>query len=89
MIEPILLTSLYIFGIHKVTDPSMIFGRIHFYFDVWKIPNWIRTPLINCPPCMASVHGLYMGYILGIELIMLPVFIFCVCGLNYIIILKR
>ena len=88
MIEKIIITSLYINGIFAVTSPGMIFERIHIYADQLRLPDWIKKPLFDCSVCMSSIHGLYMGFVFNIELIMLPVFILAVCGLNYVIILK-
>lgn len=88
MIESILITSLYINGVYAVTNPGMIFAKIHLYSDQLGLPDWVKKPLFNCSVCMSSIHGLYMGFVFNIELIHFPVFILAVCGLNYIIILK-
>jgi hypothetical protein len=54
------------------------------------IGNWFTKPLFDCPPCMASVHGLIISsvyYSFQYEWMIFKIigYIVCLCGLNFII----
>ncbi len=86
----ILITSLAIIGLHKATGEGMIL----FYIAEWlfkHLPKWLYTPLLGCPPCMASIWGT-AGFLLMEPLTpywALPfqwaAFVLAVCGLNTLI----
>ncbi len=84
MIQEILITSLFIIGIHVATRAGMILGRVSIWMDL-NVPYKWQKPLTECPPCMASFHGLYMAFVLSIDLPLIPVFIIAVSGLNWIL----
>ena len=51
----------------------------------WK-GTWYSKPLFDCPPCMASVHGfLISAFYYDWHIPQIPVFMICLCGLNFII----
>lgn len=80
-IQLLLIASACIFGVHCVFSSGYIFN--HELFN--KLPDAIYKPLIGCPPCMASVHGLAIGlFQFGFSWKVFP-FIVCLCGLNYVI----
>lgn len=85
-IELLFITSLWIWGMHGfmvVTDlPRTLYIKSRI-----KVPEWIRKPLFECPPCMSSIHGTtaFSLFHHDLNLLLLPIFCFCLCGLNYII----
>lgn len=54
----LVLNSLFIVGFHQTTRE----GEINNWVDalLWKLPEWIKKPLYDCPTCMASVHSTYV-----------------------------
>lgn len=79
----LILTSLWCFGVWNAFDEDMVFGGLRKYIDNW--PGWIRKPLVDCPPCLASVHG-FAAYAIfhEIDLMVIP-FIVCLSGLNWLL----
>lgn len=79
------LTSLWIWGVHgffQLTNLANILDDPKL-----SIPYWLRKPLFDCPPCCASIHGT-IAFILfhhDLNILLWPIFVFCLCGLNYII----
>lgn len=67
-ISLIIITSLFIVGLHKSTeyfldynnqpDPNdrMVLWFLRYYAEQW-FPSWVSKPLIGCPACMASIWG--------------------------------
>jgi hypothetical protein len=67
-ISLIIITSLFIVGLHKSTeyyldynnqpDPNdrMVLWFLRYYAEQW-FPSWIYKPLIGCTACMASIWG--------------------------------
>lgn len=45
---------------------------------------WIGSPLYQCLPCMASIHGSWIYFAICTELNFF-LFIFALCALNYVI----
>lgn len=80
----LIVTSLWCIGVWNAFDENMVFGSSRKYIDKW--PSWIRKPLVDCPPCLASIHG-FASYTIfhGLDLMVIP-FIVCLSGLNYIVI---
>lgn len=95
MIAHILITSLICFGVYKTTrykfypveqeEVSEVFGFVKKYGDIY-LPYWLRKPLYDCPPCMASVWSIVSSWYFGLESIgdIVPLAL-AVCGLNYIL----
>lgn len=76
--------SLWCFGIYAVFNNDHLLGPVADWLENVTSVTFCR-PLFGCPPCMASVHGSYLGLILfGFSWTILP-FIICLCGLNFII----
>lgn len=50
-------------------ETEVISNEVKFYVDdyVYLFPEWVRFPLSECPPCMASVFGslFWWGFILS------------------------
>lgn len=55
----------------------------HFLWD--NIGNFVCKPIFSCPPCMASIHGFAIGFIYYGLSWQIPIFMICLCGLNFII----
>lgn len=50
-----------------------------------ELGSWFSKPLFDCPPCQASIHGFAIGFIhYGLSW-QIPIFMICLCGLNFII----
>lgn len=94
MTVQILLTSLWIWGVHASTTDRMIFARVARI----KLPDWITFPIYECPICMSSFHGLLLAVLwfgfpmhihelMGFKIIIpeIVLVIPCVAGLNYIL----
>jgi hypothetical protein len=92
MIETLLFTSLFIFGVWLSTAEGMIGDKLRWEFiSLW--PN-LAKPVVDCPTCMASVYGslAYWGqYLINdnttdlLTFIGWPIFVVCLAGLNGII----
>jgi hypothetical protein len=92
MIETLLFTSLFIFGVWLSTAEGMIGDELRWEFiSLW--PN-LAKPVVDCPTCMASVYGslAYWGqYLINdnttdlLTFIGWPIFVVCLAGLNGII----
>ena len=80
-IELLLITSLWIWGVHGFFQLSGLSEGLNW------LPSKITKPLWDCPPCQSSVHGTISFALFhhDINLFLWPVFVFCLCGLNYII----
>ena len=91
MIQTFIITSLFIYGIHATTRHGMIFGFVSEWFDRKIILghikyNKIAKVLIDCTPCMASLYGtISFIFFSPTEWIYFPIWVFCLCGFNYII----
>jgi hypothetical protein len=83
------LTSLWSWGVHaffELTGIELWFRGVDSIPPIIPLPEWIRKPLFECPPCMSSLHGTIAFFIIGdFSIYFWPVFCFCLCGLNYII----
>lgn len=66
-----LITAFYIVGLHRATYyeldregkpcEKMVLWFIRYYAEK-HIPFGLHKPIISCPTCMASVHGLFVVY---------------------------
>lgn len=54
----LILNALFIVGFHQTTRE----GEINNWVDslLWKLPEWVKKPLYDCPTCCASVHSTYI-----------------------------
>lgn len=51
-----------------------------------NMPKWSLKPLIDCPPCLASVHGFMISAAYyEWRIVIMIAFMVCLCGLNFII----
>lgn len=83
-IQYLIIGSLWCYGVYALFDYDHLFGPLGDWIESKLGENWIR-PLFACPPCMSSVHGITIGFIVfGISWIIFP-YIICLCGLNFII----
>ena len=84
-LEPIIINSLMIAGIHVLLWPGMIFAWMRKYLK--HLPLFIRKPLFECMICMASIWGtaffLYKNG-LSLNLDLIP-HLLAVCGCNLIL----
>lgn len=95
----LVVSSLWIWGFHCVFSPGFIgYDSVEKLFQylighakgriIWSDMHkkYILKPIISCPACMASVHGILMAIWLQMPIQQLPVFLIALCGLNFIII---
>jgi len=81
-----LTTACMITAIWVTLQEGMIFGKLRPYLD--KIESeYIRKPLYECLICMASIHGLWMWFIIwGGEITFdLVPYLLATCGILTII----
>jgi hypothetical protein len=81
-IGKLIIGSFWCFGIFKIFDDLLLSVRAKLEEKIGI--KWSK-PLVSCPPCMGSVHGLLMGafFYAGSPLVIL--YAICLCGLNYLI----
>ena len=94
MIELLIANSLFIYGIHAATrfDQALYFIAKRIYGT--GIPshreavlrNALSKVLIDCPPCMSSLYGLVFFARTDLNICAYPLWVMCLCGLNFIII---
>lgn len=96
-IAAILVATFWIWGIHCVF--ATIFKGAATRINAWltqlfnnnaRSARYVLKPLIWCPPCMASVHGAFMFWVIfwhsgTIGALWIFPFMICLCGLNFII----
>lgn len=82
-IELLFITSMWIWGFHAFFELSGLSNAV----NSTKMPNWLKKPLFDCPPCQSSFHGTFAFIMFHGELHLLlwPIFCICLCGLNYVI----
>lgn len=83
-----IINSLFIFGLYKITDEDMILEGVGIWLTETLGSYWSK-PVINCPPCMASLWGIF-GYLLMSNYLvvcwyLLPVWCICLSGFNYLV----
>lgn len=78
----LLVGSVYCFGIFKIFDDILI--SVRAWIEKIIGSKWSK-PLVLCPPCMGSFHGLYLGFIFFGLSWTIPLYCICLCGLNYIV----
>ena len=97
----LLINSLVCFGFwnaclympeDKLNDTQEIKGVLWF-IEKWAKDKWFYKPLCHCLPCMASFHSTYVywGFMFTLNsitwsaLIIYPIYILALSGLNYIL----
>lgn len=86
MIEPVLLTVAWIWGVNALFKEPFILYKVGEVLDT-ALPKWVSKPLFLCPPCMSSFHGTLM-YIILFKVHDIPtwvIFCVCVCGINFLL----
>jgi len=81
-----LFVALWCWGAHNAFKDGEIFGYAgNFLRKV--MPSWVLDPTIDCPVCMASIHGTVWFLIWVPEWSFIPwiMFIVAISGFNYII----
>jgi len=72
--------AIFIFGVSKLFDEKMIFGRIGAIIRD-KIGDTASKPLFLCPPCMSSVWGAVWFAIFIAEWLIFPLYLILLVGL--------
>jgi len=91
----ITINSLYIIGLFQSFQDGMIFEKINPYpaLKLWKperrLLNTLFKPVIGCPVCMASVHGLIFLFVfknyLHLDIYIVIFYIFALAGMNRVL----
>lgn len=105
----LLVNSLYCIGFYKacqvelkvddepkhgvIEDTKMILWWVRYY-SFLKLGKFWTKPVCDCPPCMASLHSIYVFwplviYFYGfhpIELVIYPIYVGALCATNWIVI---
>lgn len=90
----ILFGFLWIWGVHCAM--TMIFRKVAAKIDSWlteyitwnsKFTRIVLKPLFLCPPCMSSVHGFFLFFLLfhGWPAYHVIAYIIVLAGLNFIV----
>jgi len=79
----LLIGTVWCFGVYKLFDDLLLPIRSQIEQKIGF--KWSK-PLVLCPPCMGSLHGLILG-LLFFGAAPLTIILYCIslCGLNYII----
>ncbi len=84
----LIVHSFAIIGVHNLFEDKHIFGKIGDWMES-NLPLWISKPLFLCPPCMASIWGLPMAYLIYIEQPMpylwMAIYVLALSGINKLI----
>ena len=80
----LLIASLVCFGIWNAFAPGMIFGRLGDIFER-RLPQALQKPLYSCPPCLASIYGSVMWFLLGGDTTLWIPFVIALSGFNRIV----
>lgn len=83
MIEKLLFASLWCLGVYCIFSPNYILGRVGDFMRN-ELPRWMAKPLFDCPPCMASFHGLMFCFFYSLSPFEFVPFVICLSGLNYL-----
>lgn len=81
-----LFTTFWCWGFHNAFKDGEVLGRPGNWIRN-NMPPWWRDPMVECPVCMASVHGTIWFLIWEPQWAFLPwiMFIVAVSGFNYVI----
>ena len=96
MIQQFIITVLVIYGVKASTDDGMILHGLYMTilklldkFFSERVVIMVMKPLFDCTPCMASVYGTASFFLYGDfpepMLLSLTVWVFALCGFNYIL----
>lgn len=78
----LLIGACWCYGIFKIFDDLLI--PVRAWIELKLGPKWSK-PLITCPPCMGSLHGLVLGSIFYPGSWFIILYCVALCGLNYLI----
>jgi hypothetical protein len=83
----LLLSSFWIWGFNYAFQEGEILGRPGDWIRN-KWPDWVLSPTIECPKCMASIHGTFW-YLYAFwdqyNFIHHTLFVVALCGLNEVL----
>lgn len=82
--EKLVVACLICIGITTLFNKGMLLGWLG---DIWerRLPDAINKPLWSCLPCMASVQGTWIWFLLGGSVELWVPFCLALCGLNRIV----
>jgi len=84
-LKVLLVALCWVWGVNYTFKTGEIFGKI----GDWgrdKLPDWLITPLYDCPLCMASFHGSAFYWVFLQQGVLLwVVFCFAICGASAIV----
>ena len=78
-----LIISLYTTGVYAACWQNMILNKPAQLAK--KLPIWIYKPLCGCLICMSSVYSVLFWLFVGFNIVLLPIIILTVAGINTII----
>lgn len=78
----LIVGCLWCFGFWKLFDDGLLPLRVKIES---VLPMKVTKPLFNCPACMASVHGFFLGFAFYGPHLVIILYCFCLCGLNYLV----
>jgi len=81
-----LFTAFWCWGFHNAFKDGEVLGMPGTWLRA-HLPAWVLDPTIDCPVCMASIHGTTWFLIWEPKWAFLPwiMFIVAVSGFNYVI----
>ena len=86
MVDHLLIAALMAMvaqGAYASQQEGMI---LHVMTKAWmKLPTFLHKPTFTCPVCMVSVWGIPTWYVMGGELVMLPVYLLAAAGINAVV----
>jgi hypothetical protein len=81
----LLIGACWIWGIHCLFSDGYILGNLGNFLRK-HLPEWALKPLIDCPPCMSSIHGFTFGVsAYDGDILMIIGYMVCLCGVNFYI----
>ena len=86
MVDHLLIAALMAMvaqGAYASQQEGMI---LHVLTKAWsKLPTFLHKPTFTCPVCMVSVWGVPTWFVMGGELVMLPVYLLASAGINAVV----
>jgi hypothetical protein len=86
MVDHLLIAALMAMvaqGAYASQQEGMI---LHLLTKAWmKLPTFFHKPTFTCPVCMVSVWGIPTWYMMGGELVILPVYLLAAAGINAVV----
>ena len=83
MIQLLIINSLMCLGVFNSVNEGMLLSFIKKGGDKF-LPTWLRKPIYDCPPCMASLWS-WPYIIFNFELTFYPGYIFALSGMNILL----